>query len=140
MDDHHDVGQQSVPHPAVARYRRPAAVVAVAAYAWWTAGLRPFTWPSVVAVLAGGAAAMALGSRWRRAPGGPGPVPGRAGLAAWAVLAAALAGWEVLAWSRQPRAEHPTLSSLANDLLDGHPARALALAAWLAVAADLARR
>jgi len=87
--------------------------------------------------VAAGLAAMALGDRLvplgptrRRLPGSPG---------AWAGLAAALGLWEVVSFLQHPRAEHPTLSSLANGLFESHAARALALLAWLAGAAALAQ-
>lgn len=119
---------------------RAAAAVAVAAFAWWAAGLAPFTTPSLVAVVGGGLVAMAAGARWL--PRRPTPVEGAAppaGLAAWAVLVVALAAWELAAYVQHPRADHPTLSSLANDALRPRVVRAAALAGWLAVAARLAR-
>jgi hypothetical protein len=67
---------------------------------------------------------------------------GRAGLravAGWLVLLAAIAAWELLAYVQAPRSEHPTLSSLTNDALDSHLARAGAFVAWLAGGAWLAR-
>ncbi len=111
---------------------------ATAAYAWWTAGLRPFTWTALVAVGLAGVAAMAVGRRGRGESMSGGHDPRRA--LPWAILCAVLAGWEVAAYLQHPRADHPTLSALADQLLDWRPARALAFLAWLAVGADLARR
>ena len=106
-------------------------------YAWWATDLRPFTLPSLAAVLVGGAVAMTIGSRLL-APWPPPPVlRRRAGL--WAGLGAALALWELASFRQHPRAEHPTFSSLANDVFDSHPARALGLLAWVVAAAALAR-
>lgn len=81
-----------------------------------------------------GVAAIAVGARRRR---GPAPVPCAV---TWAVLVALLAGWELAAYFQHPRAEHPTLSSLANEVLDWRPARVLAFLLWTVVGADLARR
>jgi hypothetical protein len=118
---------------------RPAvAVVAAAGYAWWATGLRPFTWPSLVAVGAAGVVAFAVGSR-RRDASGP-CTRAVSGAWIWGVPLVLLAAWELAAYLQQPRADHPTLSSLADQALDGHPVRALAFLAWAAVAADLARR
>jgi ABC-type nitrate/sulfonate/bicarbonate transport system permease component len=58
----------------------------------------------------------------------------------WGLLCALLAAWELAAYFQQPRADHPTLSSLADQVLDWRPAQALAFLAWIAVGADLSRR
>jgi hypothetical protein len=58
----------------------------------------------------------------------------------WAVLAVATLVWELQAFLQHPRPEHPTLSSLSNDLLASYPARASALVVWLALGVWLARR
>ncbi len=111
---------------------------AVAAYAWWTAGLRPFTWPALVAVGLAGVGTIAFGTRRRR------PIERRAGDAngvlIWAFVFATLVGWELVAYFQQPRADHPTLSSLADPLIDWRPARALAFLAWIGLGTDLSRR
>jgi hypothetical protein len=123
-------------------FRRPLPVVVVTgatvAYAWWTAGLRPFTRPALLAVGAAGMAAIAVGTR-RRAPSASGRHDARRALP-WGLLCAVLAGWEVAAYLQHPRADHPTLSALADQVLDWRPARALAFLVWLVVGADLARR
>lgn len=110
----------------------------MAAWAWWVAGLRPFTWPVLAVVGATGISAMAMGARRRRPPDAA-DFRLRWALA-WGVLVLLLAGWELAAWVQQPRAAHPTLSSLAGPVLDWRPARAMAFLAWLAGAAELARR
>ena len=58
----------------------------------------------------------------------------------WLILAVAACAWELQAYLRQPRYDHPTLSSLANGLLDSHPARAGAFVLWLLATVELARR
>ena len=119
-------------------YGRLAVSVGAVAYAWWAAGLASFTWPATVAVAAAGIAFVIVGTGRRR--------PARAGSCAphsamaWAVLFALLAGWELAAYLQHPRADHPTLSALADQLLDWRPARALGFLAWMAIGADLARR
>ena len=122
--------------------RRAAAVAAVVLYAWWASALRPFSWAALVAVVGAGVAAVALGARRRDAPGSATPPPslGVAGALGWVALWGALAAWELAAYVQHPRGDHPTLSSLADDVLGSHPARALAFLAWLALGAALARR
>lgn len=110
------------------------------AYGAWAVSLPPFSGVATAAVLAGGGAALLWGvaGRSRSDVGRAGP-----GLGArwpWAALAVATAAWQLAAYLQHPRADHPTLSSLANDLLDSHPARAVAFTAWLAVASWLVRR
>lgn len=108
------------------------------AYAWWTAGLRPFTWPALVAVGAAGVVAIVVGTRWRRPSESRSDYPGSC--VPWGILCALLAAWELAAYFQQPRSDHPTLSSLADQVLDWRPAQALAFVAWLAVGVDLSRR
>lgn len=111
----------------------------VVGYAWVATGLRPFTLPSLVATVGAGLAAIAAGRRLP--PAGP-PVDReqRRGEPVWAGLAAATIVWELQSFLQHPRRDHPTLSSLTNDLLQTHPARALAMVAWLAAGVWLARR
>jgi hypothetical protein len=59
------------------------------------------------------------------------------GVAVWAALFVALAGWELAAFLQHPRVDHPTLSSLAEGVLHYHPARAVAFLAWLGLGASL---
>ena len=110
----------------------------IGAYAWCTAGLRPFTWPAFVAVGVAGVVAIVVGTRRRRPSESRSDYPGS--VLPWAVLCAFLAAWELTAYFQQPRADHPTLSSLADQVLDWRPAQALAFLAWLAVGVDLSRR
>lgn len=58
----------------------------------------------------------------------------------WGLLAGAIAVWELQAFLQLPRRNHPTLSSLSNDLLQSPSSRAAALLLWLALGAWLARR
>ena len=115
-----------------------AATGAAAAYAWWTAGLRPFTWPALVAVGVAGVGTIVLGTRRRR------PCERRDhdanGALIWAIVIVLLIGWELAAYFQHPRSEHPTLSALADGVIDWRPARALAFLTWVALGADLCRR
>lgn len=100
-------------------------------------GLAPFSASATAAVLAAGVAAMAWGARLPPRPRPP--VSGREA-APWAALGLAAAAWQLAAYVQHPREDHPTISSLANALLDSRPARAAAFVAWLVAAAGLSRR
>ena len=113
------------------------ASVAVGAYGWWVTGLPPFSAAATVAVLTSGAV-VAIASGGRRATGDAAVTPRSAAI--WGALAAAVAAWQVSALVRHPRAEHPTLSSLANAVLDPRPVRTVAFMGWLAGMAWLARQ
>jgi len=125
-----------LPQPA----RGPAFAVGlavVALYAWWATGLRPFSGGAALAVVGAGIVAMAIGQAVLA------PVehrPAQGAIVGWLALLAALAVWQLIAYVSQPRFEHPTLSSLANSVLDSHPARAVAFVAWLVAGAGVARR
>lgn len=114
---------------------RTSLVAIAAAYAWWAAGLRPFTAPVLLVVAATGVAAIVVGTRRRRPP-----TSHPDGAVVWVVLLALLAAWELAAYVQAPRADHPTLSSLANEVLDWRPLRALAFLGWVVLGVDLARR
>lgn len=58
----------------------------------------------------------------------------------WAALAGLATVWELQAFLQHPRREHPTLSSLSNELLRSQAWRGVALLLWLAAGAWLARR
>ena len=88
-------------------------------------------------MLAAGAVGVVAGILTRRPARAAPPVPGW-GL--WAVLAVTAMLWQLAAYVQHPRADHPTLSSLANALLSSQPARAAAFALWLLAAVHLARR
>jgi hypothetical protein len=113
------------------------ASVAVGAHGWWVTGLPPFSAAATVAVLTSGAVVAIASSGARRRTGDAAVTPRDAAI--WGPLAAAVAAWQVSALVRHPRAEHPTLSSLANAVLDPRPVRTLAFLGWLAGMAWLAR-
>ena len=68
------------------------------------------------------------------------PGGSKRGASVWALLAALMVVWELQAFVQHPRREHPTLSSLSNELLASPTSRALAVLAWLALGVWLARR
>ena len=117
--------------------RGAAALLAVLAYGWWAVSLPSFSGLATAVVLVAGLVAIIAGSVRRRP--NPRQVPISAA-APWLMLALAACAWELQAYLRQPRYDHPTLSSVANALLDSHPARAAAFVLWLLATVELARR
>ena len=123
-------------------YRAATAAALLAAsivYAWWATSLRPFTARSLWATIAGAAAAVAAGVWWFPPPRVARHRACPRGTAVWAVLLVALCGWELASFLQHPRAAHPTLSSLANDVLAHHSTRTLAMVLWLAIGVALSR-
>lgn len=122
-----------------ARTTTVAVVTAALAYAWWAATIEPFTAEAHAAVFAAAAVVLAAGSwarhRWPVAV----PALPAAGLAAWAALVAAVVGFELYNFFSHPRAEHPTMSSLINEV-DTSAVRRVMYAAWLGLGWHLARR
>jgi hypothetical protein len=111
----------------------------VLAYAWVTAGLRPFTLPALVAIMGGGAVTILVGVRLPpvTAATRSGATGGAWG---WSALAGAIAVWELQSFLQHPRGEHPTLSSLTTSLLQSHPSRMVSLLVWIGAGVWLARR
>lgn len=115
-----------------------AAIVLVAlAYGWWAVALPPFSTKATAAVVGAGVVVMAVVARGRPSARGGGRTVG-AGW--WVALIGLLAAWQLAAYLQDPREDHPTLSSLANAILDTHPARAGAFVLWIIGAVLLARR
>lgn len=120
-------------------------------YSWWATGLETFSWQSTVAIVGGGAVAVGWGT-WQRRRGDPLPgdrseedrerlrVGRKPGLAIWLALLGALAVLQLVMFTRGPREDYPTISSIINELLGTHGARTVACAAWLAGALRLALR
>jgi hypothetical protein len=50
----------------------------------------------------------------------------------WFGLFALLTGWELIAYFSSPRHDHPTLSTVADNVMSSHPGRAATFALWLA--------
>jgi hypothetical protein len=107
-------------------------------YAWVAGGFRPFTWPAAVSTAAAGL--VVLCAAWRY----PGPdrlvAVQRRVVALWAAWLVIATGWELWALFNQPRSSYPTISSLVDRMIDTHPARSVALLAWLGLGWLLARR
>jgi hypothetical protein len=117
--------------------RRAVTVAVLVAYGWWATSLRPFSTAATVAVVAAGTLAILWGIAHRRACTGP---VARHGIGVWLLLACMLTAWQLVAFVQSPRSDHPTLSSMANAVLEPHIMRAFACGAWLLVAARLAAR
>jgi hypothetical protein len=121
--------------------RRLLALAVLVTYGWWVTSLHAFTVAATIAVVGSGVIAIAWGlATWRRcgrAFGSAPPIETR-GMIGWLLIAAAVAAWQLAAYLQQPRADHPTMSSLTNALLDAHGVRALAFAVWLLLVTRLA--
>ena len=92
---------------------------------------------AAVAVVGAGVVALLWGATHRH----PRSCPiERRDLAVWIVLAAVLAGWQLAAFVQEPRSMHPTISSIADFVLETHVAQALACAGWLIIMGKLAAR
>jgi hypothetical protein len=118
----------------------PAATVAGAlVYSWFAAALHPFTWPENVAVAIPVLLVLvALVRSWGRPKDGPEPDHEHARArrmagAVWVGLVTVLVAWELTAYFSSPRADHPTLSTVADDIMSSHPGRAAMFALWLAL-------
>lgn len=109
---------------------------AAAADSVLAAGSRPFTWRADLTTGLGLAGVVLVGLtsiRLQRhqpiAPSDPvGTPPSRPAMLAWGALVAAVTAFELINYFANPRATHPTISSL----LDGHAVlRGLLFAVWL---------
>lgn len=137
---HEASGPDGTPRAGVDQHglgRRAAAFLAVLVYGWWAVSLPSFSGLATSAILVAGLAGVIAGSAKRRPALRQAPI---SAAAPWLMLALAACAWELQAYLQQPRYDHPTLSSLANALLDSHPARAAAFVLWLLTTVELARR
>ena len=109
------------------------AVVAIGVYSWVAAGLRPFTLAEEVMVAI--PAILVLAAAWR--PSRTADVHGvrsSCGSAAlWIGLVVVAFAYELFAFFSSPRADHPTLSVIADNVMGAHPGRALVFVLWLAL-------
>lgn len=111
---------------------------ALLGFAWLAGGLSSFTRPAEVTTFATVAAVLGYAAVRRRDRA---PVRlARTGVAVWTAWLAAVTGWELWALFSVPRSSHPTISSLVDELISSHPARAAAVLLWLLVGWWLARR
>jgi hypothetical protein len=121
----------------------PLAVATIAGtllYSWVAAGLRPFTGPENVAVALPVLLALVfLARRWGQPVDAPDPDPEHARACrvagtVWIGLVSLLVAWELVAYFSSPRYDHPTLSTVADDIMSNHPGRAAMFVLWLALA------
>jgi hypothetical protein len=111
--------------------------LAIATYAAFAATARPLTDPSTLTVLVPGLAVAGYGVR--RTPYRLIHTT-RATTATWVGLALALCAWELVAYYWGNDQAHPTLSLLADPVLDTYPGRVAAYVAWLGTGAWLVTR
>ena len=145
VNDHDGVGEDSVRHETSPRERtvghgggRVAVALVVVAYAWWAVSRPPFSETATVAVMGAGAVATLWGVLGARSPAQR-PETGR-DWRWWAVLAVVTAIWQGASYVQHPRAAHPTISSLTNEVLDTLWARAAAFVLWVLTTVGIARR
>ena len=127
---------EATDRPGRATWPVVAVLVGGLAYSWIASGLRPFTHPEEIAVAIPLAVAGLAVLRVRVDAGDA----TRRGTWVWGALFAALVGWELVSYRLSPRADHPTLSSIADWAMSTHPGRFGMFAAWLAVGYWLFRR
>ncbi len=106
----------------------------IGAYSWFSADLRPFSIPidaavAIPSVIVASLAWSQPGSRSARVADEK--APRRVDAAPWAVLFGLLTAFEVVAYLSSPRRDHPTLSSMADALMNTHPGRAAVFVLWL---------
>ena len=107
------------------------AAAIIGAYCWFATDLRPFTIPIdlAVAIPAVVLAALAWGPPGSRtSKSADRKASTRLDAVPWAVLFGLLAAFEVAAYLSSPRRDHPTLSSMADALMNTHPGRAAVFA------------
>jgi Family of unknown function (DUF6186) len=106
----------------------------IGAYSWFSADLRPFTIPigAVVAIPSVVVASLTWSqSGSRTTMTADEKALRRLDAAPWAVVFGLLTAFEVAAYLSSPRRDHPTLSSMADALMNTHPGRAAVFAFWL---------
>jgi hypothetical protein len=74
-------------------------------------------------------------------PSRPAPrVDARVSLAVWLSLVAVALTWQLVAYLSSPRRDHPTLSTIADDVMSDRPGRAFVFLLWLALGWSLVAR
>ena len=112
-----------------------------AAFGWWLTSLPPFSTAATTGVLFAGLAVIFAGSTRRRRRGSDRSRPHAHlgwGLAAWAGVFAAVVALELLMLFSQPRATHPTFSSITDPLQAHHVVRLAFFLGWAALGMSLA--
>jgi hypothetical protein len=115
-----------------------AGAIVLVAYAALVATVRSFTWPALVLTAIAGLVVLVIAAR-RPAHPAPSVRPGR-GIVLWAILAAAVFAWELVAYFQSPRDAHPTISSMLDALEAHRPLRAVLFIGWVVLGRELARR
>ncbi|MGH3328384.1 MAG: hypothetical protein ACRDPT_11415 [Streptomycetales bacterium] len=123
------------------------------AWAGVSPGFTAFTWPAraatagiigtvlILAVRHDAAAPRMSGRAWlARARQQVREHPRRAGAAAWGLLIVLATAWELLSFFGGPRSQHPTLSSIADDLQADRGVDTLIRVLWLGFGWWLVRR
>jgi hypothetical protein len=105
-------------------------------YSWIAAGFHPFTWPMRIAVAV--PVLVAFAYSWRRPRPNSDDAPTRSSayrrcVLVWVGLLLLATAWELIALFSSPREDHPTLSSIGDDVMRTHPGRAITFALWLVV-------
>jgi hypothetical protein len=113
-------------------------VGAAAVYSWIAAGFRPFTTTEDVLVAIPAIAVLVLACR--PSPASSPPIvdqparrTSRRSVVVWIALVVLATVWELTALFSSPRADHPTLSVIADNIMSVHPGRALMFLLWLAL-------
>ncbi|MGH9139476.1 MAG: hypothetical protein ACRD0G_20895 [Acidimicrobiales bacterium] len=106
----------------------------IAAYAWVASGLESFTGPAYAAAVVPGLALLVLAAR---TPDRPARLD--RSVVTGTGVAVAVGAWQLAQYLSAPRDEHPTLSSMADELLEARPLRAAVVVAWLLIGWRLAR-
>ncbi|MGH3344240.1 MAG: hypothetical protein ACRDPK_15495 [Carbonactinosporaceae bacterium] len=135
--------------------RRPVVALALLGLAWAvvTTGFGSFSWSARAATAAAVATVLVLAARrdsaaprlsWRtwlaRGSEQVREPPRRRALTAWGLLIVLAAAWELLSLFGGPRSQHPTLSSIVEDLQSNRGVDTLIRAVWLGLGAWLVRR
>ncbi len=114
------------------RLSRTLLLVGAGVYSWWAAQLPAFSLVAHVAVFGAAFAVLVLGTRFDRHGTERHSRITAATLLAWAVLVVAVVGFELFNFFQHPREDHPTMSSLINEV-DVLPVRRAMYLAWLAL-------
>jgi hypothetical protein len=120
----------------------PVVVIALV-YSWIASDLRSFTDPIAVMVAIPIVIAGIAVLRSRRRPdvaAAMGEPVTRRGTWVWVTLIALLLAWELISYGLSPRVDHPTLSSIADAIMEARPRRFVVFVAWLAFGYWLFRR
>ena len=111
---------------------------AAAAYSWVAAGQRPFTTAEEVLVAIPALVVLAIAVWSPTRPRSQGS-SSHATAVAWIALAIVAVSVELHAYLSSPRSDHPTMSSIADDVMSVRPGRAVVFALWLGLGWVLVR-